>query len=276
MWLGLVWLALLTAMVATGSARADLVLHWSLEMDMPLGVTGPEGGYPTTDYNQDTYPDLKVNDTTSGFTLVSGLNGTEMWSFTDTGWAWVGHGNTDFDSGLEIVLMKFGFDTTSMRPFGAIRVLDAATGVTEDELDGSFGMPGLVDVDGDGMLEFVMTEGINTLACYKYDVGTSVAGDPGAHERPAGFELRQNYPNPFNPNTTIAYSLDQNANVRILVYNSLGRLVRILVNEHQVAGVYEVTWNGVGSHGNPQPSGVYFYQLHIGSQRATQKMVFLK
>jgi len=269
-------LTLLTAMLAAGNAQADLILHWSIEMDTPLGVTGPAVTSLSTDYNQDTYPDLRVTDPTGGFTLVSGLNGEILWSFADSDWAWAGHGNTDFDEGLEIVMMQFGFDTASMRPFSAIRVLDAATGATEDERTGAFGMPTLVDVDNDNMLEIVVTEGINTLACYKYDVGTGVSGDPGNGEVPTSFELRQNYPNPFNPNTTIAYSLDRRAHVRIVIYNSLGQVVRVMVNETQGSGEYEVTWDGVGARGQVQPSGVYFYQLQIGSQRATNKMVFLK
>ncbi len=54
------------------------------------------------------------------------------------------------------------------------------------------------------------------------------------------YKLLQNYPNPFNPSTTIPYRLKSPAYVKIMVYNILGELVRVLVNQYQSAGYYEV------------------------------------
>ena len=54
------------------------------------------------------------------------------------------------------------------------------------------------------------------------------------------YKLMQNYPNRFNPSTTIPYRLKSPAYVKIMVYNVLGELVRVLINHHQSAGYYEV------------------------------------
>jgi hypothetical protein len=54
------------------------------------------------------------------------------------------------------------------------------------------------------------------------------------------YKLLQNYPNPFNPSTTIPYRLKSPAYVKVMVYNVLGELVRVLVNHHQSAGYYEL------------------------------------
>ncbi len=54
------------------------------------------------------------------------------------------------------------------------------------------------------------------------------------------YKLLQNYPNPFNPNTTIPYRLKSPGYVKVMVYNILGELVRVLVNHHQSAGYYEI------------------------------------
>ena len=88
---------------------------------------------------------------------------------------------------------------------------------------------------------------------------------------PTDFSLQQNYPNPFNPTTTIRYSLPQSENVKLFVYDVLGRQVAALVNIKQDAGVYETPFDG-----SLLPSGVYFYRLDIGTFTQTKKMIMLK
>jgi hypothetical protein len=88
---------------------------------------------------------------------------------------------------------------------------------------------------------------------------------------PKEFTLYQNYPNPFNPVTTLRYSIPQNSNVKLVVYDILGKEVVTLVNEEKHGGTYELNWNAVNL-----PSGVYFYQLQAGSFVENKKMVLLK
>lgn len=88
---------------------------------------------------------------------------------------------------------------------------------------------------------------------------------------PDNFMLEQNYPNPFNPVTMIKYRIHSSANVKIVVYNILGKKVSELINEKQNAGSYEVEFNG-----NNLPSGIYFYELRAGDFIETRKMVLLK
>ena len=75
---------------------------------------------------------------------------------------------------------------------------------------------------------------------------------------PVGFRLDQNFPNPFNPSTTIRYSLPAAANVRLEVYDILGRKIETLVNQIQQAGDYQAVFNE-----RNLPSGVYFYRIRI-------------
>jgi len=89
---------------------------------------------------------------------------------------------------------------------------------------------------------------------------------------PAGtFALDQNYPNPFNPTTKIKYQIPNSNHVTLKVFDILGRGVRTLVNETQVAGVHEVTFDTAGL-----TSGVYFYRLTAGSSVQTRKLVLVK
>jgi hypothetical protein len=72
------------------------------------------------------------------------------------------------------------------------------------------------------------------------------------------FNLHQNYPNPFNPSTTIKFNVVKAGNVKLAVYNALGKKVAELVNGKRQPGSYGVDWNGESS-----PSGVYFYRLEV-------------
>jgi hypothetical protein len=93
---------------------------------------------------------------------------------------------------------------------------------------------------------------------------------------PSNFNLKQNYPNPFNPITTIEFALPRSGHVRISIYNTLGRQVRVLVNEPLPAGEYRITWNGRDFRGNQVASGIYLYRLEAGDFIVTKKMVLLK
>jgi hypothetical protein len=87
------------------------------------------------------------------------------------------------------------------------------------------------------------------------------------------FLLNQNYPNPFNPRTTIKYSIPKRTNVKISVYNILGKKIAELVNEEKTAGDYEVNFNAEEFN---LTSGVYFYNLITGEKNITRKMIYLK
>jgi len=85
------------------------------------------------------------------------------------------------------------------------------------------------------------------------------------------FNLVQNYPNPFNPSTTIEYLIDEPGNVRIIIYDALGRELKTLVNEFKSAGSYKQIFNA----GN-LASGIYYYQLINENNIQTKSMVLLK
>ncbi len=88
---------------------------------------------------------------------------------------------------------------------------------------------------------------------------------------PPTFVLNQNYPNPFNPSTTIRYELPGPSDVRLSVYDLLGREVSVLVNERGEAGAHEVELNASGLS-----SGVYFYRIHAGPFVQTRTLSLVK
>ncbi|MCB0274504.1 MAG: T9SS type A sorting domain-containing protein [Calditrichaeota bacterium] len=85
------------------------------------------------------------------------------------------------------------------------------------------------------------------------------------------FELKANYPNPFNPSTTIEFALPRAGHARLVIYNSLGQVVGVLVNETLQAGRFRYRWQA----GN-LASGMYYYQLIAGDFLQTRTMLLVK
>ena len=96
---------------------------------------------------------------------------------------------------------------------------------------------------------------------------------------PGQTSLQQNYPNPFNPATTIEYDLGfvdgPYQKVNITVYDILGRKIKLLVNEEQSIGRYQVRWDGKDQNGVPVSSGIYFVNLLTDMGRSKTKKVML-
>jgi hypothetical protein len=88
---------------------------------------------------------------------------------------------------------------------------------------------------------------------------------------PENYSLRQNYPNPFNPSTTIEFSIPKHENVKIAIYNALGKEVITLVNSQLDPGSYKIPFDGINF-----ASGIYFYQLLTNSFSTTKKMIIAK
>lgn len=85
--------------------------------------------------------------------------------------------------------------------------------------------------------------------------------------------LDGNAPNPFREQTTIRFTLSEATDVRLSVYDVMGRKVATLVDRTLTAGVHDVQWNGRSGNGHRLPSGTYFYRLEAGAYSTTQSMV---
>jgi hypothetical protein len=88
--------------------------------------------------------------------------------------------------------------------------------------------------------------------------------------------LGQNYPNPFNPTTRIAYQLNKAAQVRLSVYDIMGREVNRLVDRYQPAGSYSMEWSSNTTSGQKLSSGIYFARISTDNETATRKMIMTK
>jgi hypothetical protein len=90
------------------------------------------------------------------------------------------------------------------------------------------------------------------------------------------FALYPNFPNPFNPETRIRFQLAENSNVRLMIYDVLGRKVRTLVSDRMDAGHHVLNWDGLNDAGTDVASGMYVYRIKAGDFIAHRKMLLVR
>ena len=97
----------------------------------------------------------------------------------------------------------------------------------------------------------------------------------GVDERSAGvlptFQLKQNYPNPFNPSTTIEFSVAKAGNVRLSLFNELGKECAVLLDRPMESGDHIYRLNAASL-----PSGVYYYRIQSAGSTLVKQLVLLK
>ena len=194
-----------------------------------------------------------------------------------------------------------GFDEVTEETF-AIHLYDQTAMPTESG-DGviEFHYLEIADIDADknyatvGIEDHTKNEGIQYVFNNEYAPGAAEL----AHERairftteapanyvaplgtedehlPTGFQLMPAYPNPFNAVTTIRYQLPTASDVRMTVYDILGREVNVLLHEQKNAGTYALQWSGTNRFGQPVASGTYFVIMEALNFNQIQKVLLIK
>jgi hypothetical protein len=122
---------------------------------------------------------------------------------------------------------------------------------------------GTVTLNGNGEIQVVSSD---SYSLHKGSVSRT----------PETFALHQGYPNPFNPETTIEYDVARAGDVSIVVFDMLGREVKILRSGYHAQKTHSVSWNGTDNNGKSVPSGVYIYRMNSNDFSQVQKVMLLK
>jgi hypothetical protein len=95
-------------------------------------------------------------------------------------------------------------------------------------------------------------------------------------EVPREYGLSQNYPNPFNSETKIGYQIPDAGFVRLVIYNTMGQVVKKLVDKQQNASYYEVVWDGKNENELSLGSGMYLVKMEAGTFSSMRKVVLIR
>jgi len=138
-----------------------------------------------------------------------------------------------------------------------------------------------VIMPSDGDTVFVLTTrplSVDDRFTFQTSKANIVLSNDEKYQTQNNYKLEQNYPNPFNPVTTIKYSIPVETlrptslqNVKLIVYDVIGREVATLVNETKKPGIYEVKFDA-----GRFSSGVYFYTIEFDDKIISRKMILLK
>jgi hypothetical protein len=119
---------------------------------------------------------------------------------------------------------------------------------------------------------YVELSGIPELSFWTLaDINNTLPVEKDEDNLPESFALYRNYPNPFNPSTRIRYAVPSESNVKIEIFDLLGRKIAELINEKQSAGIYSINFDASGFS-----SGIYLYKMTAGSIILSGKMTLLK
>lgn len=218
-------------------------------------------------------------------------------------WITASVGRLTYDN-RNLILADGYTDTAGISKVRAFDMLGVEQFWSPLTVDGApYGGYALNDIDNDGSTELIILT-----VKYEYDSRISIFKFPGvpfsyenfswpmyAHDRyktnqfgfippdepvgiqpitnniPDKFILYQNYPNPFNPFTQIRFELPDKTNVRLKIYDALGREVQNMVNSELRAGVYQITFQS-----GALPTGVYYYRIVTDNFSDTKKMLLIK
>lgn len=187
---------------------------------------------------------------------------------------WVLYGGADSTEVVALTSDNDGADAQITLPFSAVDGLLSDLGVADGEsIDVLWNVRVTDGTDTLAVAEFIDFDTREGEALYR--PLTLTRGEVTSNEEftgtPRTFELKQNFPNPFNPTTQINYAVPEQADVRIEIYNVIGRRVATLVDREMAPGNYTVNFDA-----SSLSSGMYFYRLQAGSTLLTKKMTLIK
>jgi hypothetical protein len=116
-----------------------------------------------------------------------------------------------------------------------------------------------------------ITKEVINASSSRFKIRPTSIDDSKSYNLPNCITLFDNYPNPFNPSTLISFSLPKASKVSLIVYDNLGRVVKILVNEDKPAGKHQMSFNA-----SELSSGIYFYTLRADNFTETKKLILIK
>ncbi len=243
-------------------------------------VAGYTALYRTTDGGQTwsglrensiTFYDVFFVDSRVGFASASNQS---LYKTTDGGQSWTSvfkGGNGDF-TGVWFLTPDYGWVITS-------------DGQAKETIDGGKTWIGTSDLSNQALNDLCFTQKYTgwfvgqSGVVYKLTLDSSLVGiekDKAQLSVPQSSVIVSNYPNPFNPVTNFRFYLPENAHTQLAIYDVNGRRISVLLEKRMKKGWHQIQWNAADVQGKTLPSGVYFYRLTAGKNRASGKLLLVR
>lgn len=223
------------------------------------------------DLNNDGLSEILVSSFDNNFYCLSGADGSVVWSRFFGNFSWSAEVIPDLnqDDIDDIIvacrndnlyaLNGINGDVLLQYPMNSGELQGATIAFTLPDMDNSNSFE-ILGASDDGQIVALSGGQIPTTGISPQDA------------LPQGFALHQNYPNPFNPTTALSFTLSNQSDVTLQVYDMLGRKIATpYADKRLVAGKYEWTFDAA-----ELSSGVYVYTLQVGKNSQTRKMVLMK
>jgi len=226
------------------------------------------------DLNNDGIDEIAVSLLVGDALCLDGATGNILWSYPA-------------NSGMDITtipdLNRDGFDEVAVASQNNdVLILRGQNG----QLLHQFSFPGgseqarsvaaIADVDSNGSFELIAGSDLSNVVMLSGGLDAGPVGVGGSVEIPSEFSVSQNYPNPFNPTTTIEIRLPTQTDLKIQIFDILGREIRSFEYIRVPPGVHTIIWDGTNARGVPVASGVYFYRVRTNEQSAIRRMLVMK
>jgi hypothetical protein len=240
------------------------------------------------DISGDGYDDLMIQSNYEVFLFQGGTNPDNVYEylFSDLGWEITGGKDINNDNIMDFCIGDPSYQENRGKVsifFGSETISENADIILEGEVEHDYygsaiSFPGDINKDGyEDVLVGAPYNGLNGSAYLYLGNELQTIDENSIFTSLKSFHLCQNFPNPFNSATQIKFSLKSASNIELKIYDSLGRVIKTLLNEKINQGSYDIIWNGKNNKGNIVNSGIYFYQLKIGSNDVlVKKMLYIK
>jgi hypothetical protein len=202
-----------------------------------------------------------------------------LFKTTNEGSSWINFTNGFPDTAVHIKDIIFYQDSIYNKIFVACNwPKKGGVGIFESNDNGNFwtnkgSFVGPLLIKGN---DLYVGSNVGLLGVYKKEIITSIKELKNVTASPEEFIISNSFPNPFNSSTTLNFRNATTKEIQVVVFDILGRPVKLLLNRNVEPGNHSISWDGKNDAGKNVSTGIYYFSFKSGSRVYNAKTVLLK